>query len=218
MRPYYEHAGITIYNADCRELLPGLSPVDAVITDPVWPNAVRELDGSDDPAGLFAQAAAFFPRLCRRAVVQLGCDSDPRFLAGMPAELPFFRTCWLEYVFPHHKGRLLYTSDVAYVFGEPPESKPGAHVMPGRCIQNDAAKRPSGHPCPRQLQHVRWLVHWFARGCVLDPFCGSGTTLVACKDAGLPAIGIEVSEQYCEVAVRRLSQETLWQAVQEEAA
>lgn len=125
MRPYYAKHGVTLYHGDCREVLPSLGPVDAVIVDPVWPNAVGELAGSDRPAALFAEAAAHFPRLCKRLVVQLGCDSDPRFLLGVPAGMRFLRACWLDYTVPWAKGRTLYLSDVAYVFGSYPRSRPG---------------------------------------------------------------------------------------------
>jgi len=197
---------VTLYRGDCLEVLPTLEAhsVDAIITDPVWPNAASGLDGADDPEGLLRMASIHWPRLANRAVVQLGCDSDPRILDAIPSEMPFLRVCWLEYVRPHYKGRCLYTGDVAYAFGEWPPSEPGAHVIPGRIIQTDAAKRPEGHPCPRQLAHVQWLVRWFARGPVLDPFCGSGTTLAAAVSAGLPAVGIEINPSYFDIAKQRV--------------
>lgn len=210
VKPYYDQDGITIYHGDAREVLPQLPMCDVVITDPVWPNAVAELAGSDDPHGLFADVAALFPAITRRVVVQLGCDSDPRFLASMPAVFPFFRVCYLEYACPHHKGRLLYTSDIAYVYGEPPPSRPGARVIPGRSIARVVSSRQSRrHPCPRKPEHVRWLVNWFARGLVVDPFMGSGTTLEAARMCGYPAIGIDVNEAYCEMAAEQIERQSV---------
>src|ERR1022692_2253904 len=91
VRPYYNSGGITIYNGDCREVLDQIERVSVVITDPVWPNAVMSLAGSSDPYGLFAEVAAMVPMVSDRLVVQLGFDSDPRFLLGVPKELPYFR-------------------------------------------------------------------------------------------------------------------------------
>jgi hypothetical protein len=62
------------------------------------------------------------------------------------------------------------------------------------------------HPSPKPLKAMQWLVSRFS-GTVIDPFMGSGTTLVAAKNLGRQAIGVEVEERYCEVAARRLSQE-----------
>ena len=46
MKPYYEHAGITIYHGDCREVLPHLvGTYETIVTDPVWPNASPLLRG-----------------------------------------------------------------------------------------------------------------------------------------------------------------------------
>lgn len=215
MRPYYEHAGVTIFHGNSLEVLPRLelSPASVVVvTDPVWPNVPLGLfAGHEDPEGLFAAAAVFFPRLARRVVVHLGCTSDPRFLRSLSASMPFVRVCWLRYAVPNYLGTVLGTGDVAYVFGSK-EGPEGRTVLPGEVTSSDPRGRETkGHPTPRKLEHVRWLVGTFTRqsDTVLDPFAGSGTTLLAAKNAGRRAIGIEIEERYCEVAARRLSQEVL---------
>ena len=201
---------------------PSVPIAESIITDPVWPNNTKAFPEVADPEFLLAQGLSL-AGYAKRCVIHLGCDSDPRFLRAVPEWWPFFRTCWLEYAYPSYKGRILYGSDVAYVFGEPPKSHPGQMVIPGRHISTKSDRgfqRKNGrnkaftikagdrpHPSPRRLQHVRWLVKWFAGESVIDPFCGSGTTLIACKDQGVPCVGIEIEEKYCELAAKRLSQE-----------
>lgn len=208
MKPYYsdERSGIVIYHGDCREVLRSVHGYDTVITDPVWPNASVPLAGAENPQQLMEETCERL--MCQRVAVQLGCDSDPRFLEAVKG-WPFFRVCWLEIARVGYKGRLLMTGDVAYLFGEPPASREGAHVIPGRFIDPDSNGQQSEHPCPRKLGHVRWLVKWWSnpQDVILDPFCGSGTTLIAAKRLGHSAIGIEIEERYCEIAAKRLSQE-----------
>lgn len=65
------------------------------------------------------------------------------------------------------------------------------------------------HPAPFPTGLPARAIETTAPSSVLDPFCGSGTTLRAAKDAGVRAIGIEKSERYCEIAARRLDQGVL---------
>ena len=146
-----------------------------------------------------------------RWAVQIGCDTSPAFLSVLEKRWNFFRVCWLEMARPHYKGRLMYGSDVAYLYGIPPKSYANHHVVPGRMIDSSSDGRQSKHPCPRKLKHVSWLIDkWsYLSDTILDPFMGSGTTLRAAKDHGRKVIGIEIVEEYCEYAVKRLQQEVL---------
>lgn len=66
-----------------------------------------------------------------------------------------------------------------------------------------------GHPAPFPLGLPTKVIETAAPRSVLDPFAGTGTTLVAAKQAGIKAIGIEKAERYCEVIAKRLSQGVL---------
>jgi DNA modification methylase len=64
------------------------------------------------------------------------------------------------------------------------------------------------HPCPRPIDQVQQIVKNFSLGTVLDPFMGSGTTGVACKELGRNFIGIEISLEYYKLAERRINNTT----------
>jgi DNA modification methylase len=79
-------------------------------------------------------------------------------------------------------------------------------------LQEDMAhKEFRVHPTQKPLPVMKWALSQAPQGVrtVIDPYMGSGTTLLACKAAGLECIGIEREEQYCEAATVRLSQEVL---------
>jgi hypothetical protein len=202
-----------VVHGDCREVMldiyaTRIAPLRqderiVVITDPVWPGTQYETILDIDAAEVFAAAAREFPRIADRVVVVCGCDSDPRFLSGL-RDMPFLRVCWLRYSRPSYKGRLLNGGDVAYVFGNVPPSSPGHRVMPGEVCKVKTSGRESAHPCPRSVEHMRWLCAHFGGGIILDPFCGSGTTGVAAVELGCRFIGIEIDADYCAVARRRI--------------
>src|SRR3990170_1995479 len=92
---YYQREGITIYHGDAREILPTLTDIETVICDPVWPDADVAMAGREDPEGLWREVCHVIPPSAVRLVVQLGCDSDPRFLRAVPERWGFLRVCWL---------------------------------------------------------------------------------------------------------------------------
>jgi len=73
-------------------------------------------------------------------------------------------------------------------------------------IISDKNRPEKKHPCPRPLDAVVQIVRNFVvpNGLILDPFMGSGTTLIAAGQEGFRAVGIEVSEEYCEIARKRI--------------
>lgn len=197
----------TLYLGDCRDILPTLPKVDAVITDPVWPNCPPGLlEGSDDPLSLWLETMAALP-LPKRMSVVMRADSDPRFLQGI--RLPFFKAQILPYVMPGYIGRKLGGDEIAYGFGEPIPSGPGRRVIPTYApkVQPDGRKA-NGHPCSRALAHFEWLVGWWSvpGETVVDPFMGSGTTGVACVEVGRSFVGIECEPTYFDIACRRIEQ------------
>jgi site-specific DNA-methyltransferase (adenine-specific)/modification methylase len=228
LQPYYEDEAVRIFHGDAREILPlfWMLPRFAIVTDPIWPNPGKlQLQGVDDPKGLLRETCASItdaPGLTR-LIVHLGNDSDPRCLAGVvPESLPFLRAIWLRFTVPSYKGRNLNGAEIAYAFGKWPKVQPGRFVVSGESPVMDveftefdtAAGRHRGkfatgdHPCPRRLTHLQWLIGvWTDEDeVVIDPFMGSGTTIVAAKYGGRKAVDIEIEERFCALAVSRLQQ------------
>lgn len=194
----------TLYQGDCLDILCDIGKVDTLITDPVWPDNNIDAFQGIDAYGLFKRAWQEIIPPPRRAVFHLGCDSNPAILSCV--DIPFFRVASLEYVAVGYKGRLLYTGDIAYFYGEPPRSIPGKRVISGRCQATLANRDKVDHPCPRNLEHVEWYTYQFTEpeDVVLDPFMGSGTTGVACVNLGRPFLGIEIEPRYFDIACRRI--------------
>lgn len=187
--------------------LKNIGSVDVVITDPVWPNCpIGLLPGSEDPQILLAAALKMIE--CRRLVIILRADSDIRFLSIVPEKWPFFRVQILPYICPGFIGRKLGGLELAYCFGEPLPSGPGRRVIPGMApkAQPDG-NRKFGHPSVRNINHMRWLVHWWSLPgeTVLDPFMGTGTIGVACAEMERQFIGIEIDGSYFKIAEKRIA-------------
>lgn len=234
MKPYYEEKGIVIYHADCRDVLPQLEPVDHVITDPPFEEEAHTLQRRVKPGGGIMQieplpfdsmdsamrqfVAAQVARIARRWILTF-CQIEAAPLwrevyAG--TGLIYRRTCiWVKPDgMPQYSGDrpgMGYETILAmHTAGASRWNGGGRH---GVFIQNknDGLGGAHEHPTQKPKKLMSLLVRLFTDlgETILDPFCGSGTTLVAAKDLGRKAIGIEMNEAYCEVSAKRLSQGVL---------
>ena len=222
-KPYYQHGGITIYNADCRLVLPTLPKCDLLLTDPPYGvnlgNHLGATDGRSDHVlvkGCYESYDDTFENLIGIVVpaVRLALSIATRgivFCAGQHiGEFPKPNVMGGIY-FPAAQGRNAWgfaSLATALFYG------PGCRVELGSkatVFPSTAASEKNGHPCPKPLNSMKYFVNLGSEegNTVLDPFMGSGTTLVAAKNLGRKAIGIEIEQRYCEIAAKRLSQEVL---------
>lgn len=102
-------------------------------------------------------------------------------------------------------------------YRKPTETQRAASMIPKEDFQNwftqiwnlPGASTRTGHPAPYPLELANRLVkmYSFVDDVVLDPFCGSGTTMIAANQTGRNSIGVETEEQYCEIIKKRFNKE-----------
>jgi hypothetical protein len=202
---------VTAVHGDALQVLPTLTGITTIITDPVWPTCpVGLLPGSEDPQGLWDAAMALIPDTVHRMIVVMRRDCDPRFLASVPKRLRFLAEITLPYAVPAHAGRVLMSHEVAYWFGIPVRSVKGRHLVPGRgpVSQPTSRRKAIGHPCPRAQAHIDWVVERCSDvdDVICDPFSGAGSTLVAAATLGRRAVGIEIDAGYHAAACSRIEE------------
>ncbi len=210
LKPYYDEDGITIYHGDCRDILPTLDPVDLVLTDPPYNVGYEYGEGTNDHRDrteYFEWCKQWFGLLRRRARVVALTPGTKNIGSWYQIEDPRCLMCW-------HKPAAMGRSAVGFCNWEPvcvwsdvALSRQGDNL--GTDVVTAPIKTMDGisHPCPKPIAWARGFIKRLTRsGPVLDPFMGSGTVLIAAKDMGLQAIGIEIEERYCEIAAKRLAQ------------
>jgi site-specific DNA-methyltransferase (adenine-specific) len=218
MKPYYSDDLVTIYHADCREWMP---EADVIVTDPPygtggWRRPVTGA-GSNPRAGLIREAwddgaidwmmgnvpvVTFWP--AARTWVLLAQAID----AGLPKHRALY---WQK---PDPKpqvgGRTRWSIEPVWVLsGEGFLLYGDIDLYRQSAIRANRDDESVGHPYQKPVAVMCWLVAKTREGTVLDPFMGSGSTLVAAKSLGRKSIGIEIDERWCEVAATRCSQEVL---------
>lgn len=238
--PYYQDDLVTLYHGDCREFVDALPDrdVDLVLTDPPFDERThsmarsnahsataggRALSGSqrefahwthDEHVALFSNLG----RITRLWVVaSLATSTAFKFDLDPPPGLRCLRiAAWIK-----TNPMPMISSDRPAMGWEPiaclirEDEKPRWHGGAKHANYVGPTSQGSGHPTQKPLPMVSSLVRQFsAEGeVVFDPFAGTGTTLRAAKDEGRRAVGVELDERYCEIAAKRLTQDTLFGGV-----
>jgi DNA modification methylase len=195
VKPFYEREGIVIFNGDCREVVPGLDVADLLLTDP--------------PFGI---GFASQPTKWQRRAGKNPESWDDTIAEGFEALLPFGRqqVIWgvNYYCLPPTRGWLSWFK---------PDAPPSMGNFELAWTSLDRTSRQFsysiaatnaervGHPTQKPLALILWCLGFFPKAqTVLDPYCGSGTTLVACAQLGRRGVGVEINEKYCEIAAKRI--------------
>jgi DNA modification methylase len=221
MKPYYEHAGITIYHGDANEVARGLQ-WDALIADPPY-----GIDYDGNSRRFTRNASSWWDNADNSKVRNGGrVRGDTK---------PFDPLPWLDgpailWGANHYADKLptsggwlvwdkrLGAEDMAEKGWPLSEAELAWSNVRGsvRVFRNlwsgllrDSEKGEHYHPTQKPVRLMTWCMGFLPEGLVLDPFMGSGTTLVAAKNLGRKAIGIEIEERYCEIAAKRLAQEVM---------
>ena len=208
---YYQDSACTIYLGDCRDILPGLEPVDLVLTDPPY-----GLGGASTDKNAYLNFLDDESSVLRVVSWVLNFYKDQR-LVMTPGQKMMFK-----YREPNAVGAFYYPAGSGscswgfvgwqpiFYYGKDPYLQNGKGRAMNSFSSTERAEN-SEHPCPKPIKQWKWLLNRcsFMGETILDPFMGSGTTLRAAKDLGRKAIGIEIEENYCQIAADRLRQEIL---------
>lgn len=215
MKPYYESNGITLYHGDCREVTEWLRG-DVLVTDPPYGMA-------------FVSSKTTQKRVIANDETTQARDEALALWGAKPAAV--FGT-WKVPRPSNTKHRLIWdkqdgsgpgmgdlgaafgnSDEEIYLLGDWPRNgspRQSSVLRTDTCMGNPhGLVARMGHPTPKPVDLMERIIRAAPAGVVADPFAGSGSTLVAAKNLGRRAIGIELDERYCEITAERLRQEVL---------
>jgi site-specific DNA-methyltransferase (adenine-specific) len=219
--PIYQEPLVKIYNGDCREIMPHL-PRGLVVSDPPY-NVGYHYEGYADNMAT-EDYQAMLREVCPLPCVIIHYAEDLCAMAWTLEELPQKIVAW---VYPSNTARQWrgiawwgckpdFTKD-GQPYKNPTDKRIAERIAAGKQCRlydwwevnqvKNVGEQKTEHPCQIPEEIMRRILTVTDCKLVVDPFCGSGTTLVAAKRLGIPAIGIERNKNYCELAARRVSQE-----------
>jgi DNA modification methylase len=199
----------TLYLGDCLDILPTLGPVDAVVTDPPYGLNYKYNSYTDELVAtrrLVSPAITASRAIANRVVLFPGVHN----VQSYPEADWIGSWSWRS---TSHFGKcgysmwqpfLFYGNDLKSFGNVNGITKTDSIHFPDSNGIGFLGENVKGHPCPKPLKLMEWMVRRFSDGVVVDPFMGSGTTGVACAKLGRRFIGIEIDEGYFDIACERI--------------
>ncbi len=201
--PFWQDETCTIYNADCRKVLPWMKRFDLLLTDPPYGIGVGRMQMQAGAKRKEFEEFAWDDATPSQSLIdsQIELANDAIIWGGNYFQLRPSR-CWLTW----DKVQEFSGSDFEAAWTS--FDKPCKTFRMSRVEAHTNGKH---HPTEKPLALMRWCLGLAPDAqTILDPFMGSGTTLLAAKLEGRKAVGIEVNKTYCEAAVNRLKQKILF--------
>lgn len=202
----------TLYQGDCRDILPQVGSVDAVMTDPPYGIDFEYESYEDSRENLTALISSVCPWAVKNAKRSI-------YLCGITQVSLYPPPDWISAVFwdtTGSFGKLGYTQWMPALFYGTDVA--GFGNVEGQVTKSDVFRIKGGagvgfmrsekidHPCPKPINLMKWCVSRFSLSgeLVCDPFMGSGSTAIACVKLGRRFIGIEQEAKYFDIACRRI--------------
>lgn len=212
--PYYADEHVRLYHGKAEEVAEWLS-ADVLVCDPPygigWRRGVKKGRGDAGHAGI----ANDDNTAARDAALVAWGDRPGLVFGSFYAPAPPHRHL-LVYRKPPDSGVVGSTTgwrrdiEPIYLTGRwPQRAARWSSLLPTVTAGAGNLAGRNGHPHAKPLDVMEQLIDACPPGVIADPFAGSGSTLVAARNLGRMAIGVELEERYCEMAARRLSQGAL---------
>jgi hypothetical protein len=221
-QPYYADDLVTLYLGDCREVTEWLA-ADVLVTDP--PYGIKWERGSMDYAWRCVSAprpmaiAGDRDTGARDAVLAAWGERPAAVFGDLRGAVPAGSKQVLIYEKPGDAGTtnslagFRRDTEAIHLLGSWPRTYGGrSSILRTNARQVGCRTGPGGrygHPHAKPVDVMETLIAACSRGTIADPFTGSGSTLVAARNLGRPAIGVEIEERYAERAAKRLCQDVL---------
>ena len=197
----------TLYLGDCLEVMPTLGEVDAVVTDP--PYGIGESQKKNLSRRVVAECTVYVggdfdhaPASDEQIKAMRGIARHQIFWGGNYFNLPPAR-CWL--VWDKQNGSSDFADCELAWTNMDRAVRRILWQWSGFMRKGEARGVKRVHLTQKPVEVMEWCLGFLPDAqTILDPFMGSGTTLVAAKNLGRKAIGIELEERYCEIAAKRI--------------